>query len=38
MGVARLCAFGALDDFGWGRCPQDPRDIFGQMKKDPVHG
>ena len=38
MDVTRLSAFGALYLFAWGLCPQDPRGIFSQMKKDPVDG
>ena len=38
MSVSQLSAFGALYFFAWGLCPQNPRDIFGQMKEDPVYG
>jgi hypothetical protein len=34
----RMSACGALGGIGWGLCPQNPRDILGQMKKDPENG
>ncbi len=36
--VIQLSAFGALECFGRGLCPQNPRGIFGQMNKESLYG
>ena len=38
MSVIKMSAFGALTFVYRGLCPQDPRDISSQMKKDHVDG